>query len=247
MASAHIGNPQSWNRYTYALNNPLKYVDPTGMKPVFGNYSDLTEDERRILDNSKVTVGKGKNAQTLSGQQLYDYMTVKNNGMQKQLAGFLNQTAGLADIKFSNGRNALSYVKSVTGFTQERIYATVDADLHTQMESISAKKATDGVRFIGPEGQAVGHKQGQTEFDVTFRENTPSGPQQLSFSSANYGLMDKDTDEHCFDCSDSGSNVLHVLDGARHHLPLVGRGGSDPKDIYGRLQERGIKPSYKWE
>lgn len=22
--------PQSWNRYTYALNNPLKYVDPHG-------------------------------------------------------------------------------------------------------------------------------------------------------------------------------------------------------------------------
>ncbi len=79
------------------------------MKPVFGNYSDLTEDERRILDNSKVTVGRGKNAHTLSGQQLYDYMTVKKNGMQKQLAGFLNQTAGLADIKFSNGRNALSW------------------------------------------------------------------------------------------------------------------------------------------
>lgn len=247
MASAHIGNPQSWNRYTYALNNPLKYVDPTGMKPVFGKFSDLTEDERRILDNSKVTVGKDKNAQTLSGQQLYDYMADKNNGMQKQLAGFLNQTAGLADIKFSNGRNALSYVKSVTGFTQERIYANVDASLHTEMESISAKKATDGVRFIGPEGQAVDHKGGETNYDVTFRENTPSSAQQLSFASANYELMDKDTDEHCYDCDDPGANFLHVLDGARHKLTPWSGGASDPKDIYGRLKERGIKPSYKWE
>jgi RHS repeat-associated protein len=24
-------NPQSWNRYTYALNNPLKYIDPLGL------------------------------------------------------------------------------------------------------------------------------------------------------------------------------------------------------------------------
>jgi hypothetical protein len=24
------GNPQSLNRYSYGLNNPLKYVDPTG-------------------------------------------------------------------------------------------------------------------------------------------------------------------------------------------------------------------------
>jgi RHS repeat-associated protein len=31
--SADPENPQSWNRYTYALNNPLKYVDPDGQSP----------------------------------------------------------------------------------------------------------------------------------------------------------------------------------------------------------------------
>jgi RHS repeat-associated protein len=28
--SATLWNPQSWNRYTYVLNNPLVYIDPTG-------------------------------------------------------------------------------------------------------------------------------------------------------------------------------------------------------------------------
>jgi RHS repeat-associated protein len=30
------GNPQSLNRYSYVLNNPLRYTDPTGMYPVDG-------------------------------------------------------------------------------------------------------------------------------------------------------------------------------------------------------------------
>jgi hypothetical protein len=31
MASAHASNPQSWNRYAYTLNNPLRFVDANGM------------------------------------------------------------------------------------------------------------------------------------------------------------------------------------------------------------------------
>jgi RHS repeat-associated protein len=32
--AAHLGNPQTWNMYTYANNNPLMYIDPYGLQSV---------------------------------------------------------------------------------------------------------------------------------------------------------------------------------------------------------------------
>jgi RHS repeat-associated protein len=57
-ASARPGNLQSWNRYSYALNNPLRYSDPSGLTtsgaysgdmdgPGVGNPQDSDDEERR--------------------------------------------------------------------------------------------------------------------------------------------------------------------------------------------------------
>jgi hypothetical protein len=37
-ASATIRNPQSFNRYSYALNSPYKFTDPLGLFPIGGNH-----------------------------------------------------------------------------------------------------------------------------------------------------------------------------------------------------------------
>src|SRR5580700_4252135 len=46
---ADVRNPQSWNQYSYVLNNPLKNTDPTGM---YCDYSDHN-DAASIADDSQ--------------------------------------------------------------------------------------------------------------------------------------------------------------------------------------------------
>lgn len=43
----HIADPQSWNLYSYAKNNPLSYVDPTGNAVEL--YQDDEEERKRAL------------------------------------------------------------------------------------------------------------------------------------------------------------------------------------------------------
>jgi hypothetical protein len=65
MASATVYDPQTWNRYTYALNNPLKYTDPTGMKEE--NAADCQKDKQCVT--VKVNVIYDKNANLTDKQK----------------------------------------------------------------------------------------------------------------------------------------------------------------------------------
>jgi len=56
--SVQLFNPQSWNRYSYALNDPLVYVDPNGkwFTPVHNQIIDevfrmLSEQEKNVLED----------------------------------------------------------------------------------------------------------------------------------------------------------------------------------------------------
>jgi RHS repeat-associated protein len=49
---AWIANPQHWNKYAYALNNPLKYIDPTGMTETVYYFlsKNLTDAQRDFIN-----------------------------------------------------------------------------------------------------------------------------------------------------------------------------------------------------
>ena len=56
MASAKVWDPQTWNRYTYGRNNPLRMIDPTGMAEVTAD--QCAQDKHCVTVNINVIYDK---------------------------------------------------------------------------------------------------------------------------------------------------------------------------------------------
>jgi RHS repeat-associated protein len=175
MASASVYDPQSWNRYVYARNNPLRYNDPLGLyaSPAYdcedGDTACLNDEQRRILESSKI--GKGK----LSGIDLW------NSWSESQQNAFVNNTDTLGSIVFENGTTALSLVQNVNEAFDDRTYGDAVMRLINEVSKSSS--------FDKANGSLHG------EFSNSFKTNRSfmsQGNFQISFSQN--GSFDADHD-----------------------------------------------------
>ena len=65
-ASAKVSDPQTWNRYSYTLNNPLRYVDPDGLEVPDGcvkNQNCTIVVKVNVVYDQTVNRGRGLTAQ----------------------------------------------------------------------------------------------------------------------------------------------------------------------------------------
>jgi RHS repeat-associated protein len=86
MASAKVWNPQTWDRYTFALNNPLAFVDPTGMEEVTAEQC-----------------AKDKNCITVKVNVIYDQNANQGKGLTvQQKADFEKQQLQNAKNQYGN-------------------------------------------------------------------------------------------------------------------------------------------------
>jgi RHS repeat-associated protein len=73
---SYLRQPQHWNRYVYALNNPLKYVDPDGMDPITVNLNIIYDQNSNYTDEEKKRIRESYIAQA---QKNFGKIDVKFN------------------------------------------------------------------------------------------------------------------------------------------------------------------------
>jgi len=82
---SHVGDPQSWNEYAYARNNPLRYIDPTGEEATVST-TCTTDDQQHTTCNVNVSAS------------IAIYAAPGSNLTQEQL----NQAAGTIQDSIQN-------------------------------------------------------------------------------------------------------------------------------------------------
>ena len=137
VSKVRIKNPQIWNSYSYAGNNPLRYTDPSGLERI--ELGDDEETIKRAIKAKKEEKKAIENDKTLNKTQR-EQKKAEINGQLKNLETKLDGTrlvnAILADLDSIGERNGLQLSDFSLTTDPQRDFAGVSAEnMRTIMQS----------------------------------------------------------------------------------------------------------------
>ena len=137
---SQVGDPQSWNKYVYVRNNPLKYVDPTGEKALIS--LSIDEQSKRGIITIKATFAVyaangnrmsaravAKEAERLQKQLTTAWSTKKyeRNGINYEVKVEFTATAYSSESAAEAAGNA-GKVDNIVGIVDAPMVTTPDGD-----------------------------------------------------------------------------------------------------------------------
>jgi hypothetical protein len=135
-----VRNPQSWNRYSYSLSNPLKYLDPDGFEVTYADkrlqnfFGRLTVRFPAVKDALGRYTGPGKpDLRIQRGDAGYDHLTgEKSRGVFRVDNAKYNyqRPDGSYTVSDSAGKDQMNSTgKNLTGATFDKATLTIDTSV----------------------------------------------------------------------------------------------------------------------
>jgi RHS repeat-associated protein len=158
LSSAHITQPQSWNRYSYALNNPLKFTDPHGLYICNG-----TKDECKAFESALKQVERARNSfkkgsaeynALNSSLQAYGKKGV-DNGVAVQFGATRSGGAGDTNIGIAVTAGTANKAVTADNPTGQNTIVTLDLAKHTSNGLLAVSAAHEGIH-VGHGAALVG-------------------------------------------------------------------------------------------
>jgi RHS repeat-associated protein len=176
MASAHPANPQTWNRYTYTLNNPLSMFDPDGQEPITVTF-------RAFIPQSNVAfIGRGDNRTFSTQANASSRVTItmhietdpsKNGG--NPLVGMPVVTMQDTHNNLTGGNTAPVVVMAPTVTPTQDANGNVNLNVQMNVHSGDMPAALSirsdvniGVNETGTQGTVQGTVSGSPAFETNF-------------------------------------------------------------------------------
>jgi RHS repeat-associated protein len=120
-----VRSPQMWNHYAYAMNNPLKYIDPTGRLVWITGTND---DKQRMLEELRLLLNNQKAAKYVSMDQ-FNRLTITGMSVSAWAKQFGGNATKLAALMLSKEKIGVGFSSdSATQSAGGGLFAGVSAD-----------------------------------------------------------------------------------------------------------------------